>query len=90
MKTKEVENTSDYKDKEEQIIDQEPKFDKEKETKLYANDSVILYIPEVDVYPDMVAEKWTLSQVEDFVKEYNLTLDKSYNFVSSSLLKTGS
>lgn len=49
MKTKEVENTSDYKDKEEQIIDQEPKFDKEKETKLYANDSVILYIPEVDV-----------------------------------------
>ena len=78
MKTKEVENTSDYKDKEEQIIDQEPKFDKEKETKLYANDSVILYIPEVDVYPDMVAEKWTLSQVEDFVKEYNLTLDKSY------------
>ena len=50
MKTKEVENTSDYKDKEEQIIDQEPKFDKEKETKLYANDSVILYIPEVDVY----------------------------------------
>ena len=33
MKTKEVENTSDYKDKEEQIIDQEPKFDKEKETK---------------------------------------------------------
>ena len=59
MKTKEVENTSDYKDKEEQIIDQEPKFDKEKETKLYANDSVILYIPEVDVYPDMVKEKWT-------------------------------
>lgn len=57
MKTKEVENTSDYKDKEEQIIDQEPKFDKEKETKLYANDSVILYIPEVDVYPDMVKEK---------------------------------
>ena len=78
MKTKEVENTSDYKDKEEQIIDQEPKFDKEKETKLYANDSVILYIPEVDVYPDMVKEKWTLTQVEDFVKEYNLTLDKSY------------
>jgi len=30
MKTKEVENTSDYKAKEGQIIDQEPKFDKEK------------------------------------------------------------
>ena len=30
------------------------------------------------VYPDMVKEKWTLTQVEDFVKEYNLTLDKSF------------
>ena len=86
MKTKSVENASEYKDKKDNIIsqepafnkDEEPKLDKEKETKLYANDSVILYIPEVDVYPDMVAEKWTLSQVEDFVKEYNLTLDKSY------------
>ena len=63
---------------EEQIIDQEPKFDKEKETKLYANDSVILYIPEVDVYPDMVKEKWTLSKVQDFAKENNLTLDITY------------
>ena len=78
MKTKSVENTSEYKDKKDNIISQEPAFNKDEETKLYANDSVILYIPEVDVYPDMVAEKWTLSQVEDFVKEYNLTLDKSY------------
>ena len=69
MKTKEVENTSDYKDKEEQIIDQEPKLDKEKETKLYANDSVILYIPEVDVYPDMVKEKWTLSRYKILLKK---------------------
>ena len=50
----------------------------EKETKLYANDSVILYIPEVDVYPDMVKEKWTLSKVQDFAKENNLTLDITY------------
>ncbi len=78
MKTKEVENTSDYKDKEEQIIDQEPKFDKEKETKLYAKDTVVLYIPEVDVYPDMVKEKWTLSKVQDFAKENNITLDITY------------
>ena len=78
MKTKSVENASEYKDKKDNIISQEPAFNKEEETKLYANDSVVLYIPEVDVYPDMVAEKWTLSQVEDFVKEYNLTLDKSY------------
>ena len=78
MKTKSVENASEYKDKKDNIISQEPAFNKDEETKLYANDSVILYIPEVDVYPDMVAEKWTLSQVEDFAKEYNLTLDKSY------------
>ena len=78
MKTKSVENASEYQDKKDNIISQEPAFNKDEETKLYANDSVILYIPEVDVYPDMVKEKWTLSQVEDFVKEYNLTLDKSY------------
>lgn len=74
MKTKSVENASEYKDKEDLIIDQEPKVGDE-ETKLYEKDHVVLYIPEVDVYPDMVAEKWTLSQVQDFVKEYNLTLD---------------
>ena len=78
MKTKSVENASEYKDKKDNIISQEPAFNKDEETKLYANDSVVLYIPEVDVYPNMVKEKWTLSQVEDFVKEYNLTLDKSY------------
>lgn len=78
MKTKSVENASEYKDKEDLIISQEPAFNSEEETKLYNNDTVVLYIPEVDVYPDMVKEKWTLTQVEDFVKEYNLTLDKSF------------
>lgn len=78
MRTKTVEDASKYKDKEELIIEQEPAFNKDEETKLYENDSVVLYIPEVDVYPDMVKEKWTLSQVQDFVKEYNLTLDISY------------
>lgn len=78
MRTKTVEDASKYKDKEELIIEQEPAFNKEEETKLYENDSVVLYIPEVDVYPDMVKEKWTLSRVQDFVKEYNLTLDISY------------
>ncbi|UKI27193.1 MAG: hypothetical protein L6V91_00460 [Bacilli bacterium] len=37
-----------------------------------------MYIPEVDVYPDMVKEKWTLSKVQDFAKENNLTLDITY------------
>ncbi len=78
MKTKSVEDASEYKDKEDLIIDQEPKPKEDEETKLYDGDSVVLYIPEVDVYPDMVKEKWTLSQVQDFAKEYNLTLDISY------------
>ena len=78
MKTKPVDNASDYKDKEELIIDQEPKVKDDDEIKLYKNDSVVLYIPEVDVYPDMVKEKWTLSQAQDFAKENKLTLDISY------------
>ena len=78
MKTKTVENASEYKDKEDLIIDQEPKYNKDEEKKLYKNDTVILYIPEVDVYPDMVEEKWTLEQAQDFAKEYKLTLDITY------------
>ena len=78
MKTKSVENASEYKGKEDLIIDQQPKFKKDEEVKLYANDHVILYIPEVDVYPDMVKEKWKLSQVQDLAKDYNLTLDITY------------
>ncbi len=78
MKTKSVDNASEYKDKEDLIIDQEPKVVENEETKLYANDRVVLYIPEVDVYPNMVEEKWTLSDVQDLAKEYNLTLDITY------------
>ena len=77
MKTKSVDNDPKYKDKEDLIIDQEPKVKDDEETKLYKNDNVILYIPEVDVYPDMVKEKWTLSQVQDFAKKYKITLDIS-------------
>ena len=54
------------------------KYNKDEEKKLYKNDTVILYIPEVDVYPDMVEEKWTLEQAQDFAKEYKLTLDITY------------
>ena len=73
-----MENASEYKDKEDLIISQEPAFNSEEEIKLYHNDTVVLYIPEVDVYPDMVKEKWTLSKVQDFAKENNLTLDITY------------
>ncbi len=78
MKTKEVDGATSYKDKEDLIIDQEPKITDDGKSKLYKGDSVILYIPEVDVYPDMVEEKWTLAKVQEFVKEYKLTLDTSY------------
>lgn len=71
MKTKTVENASEYKDKEDLIIDQEPKYNKDEEKKLYKNDTVILYIPEVDVYPDMVEEKWTLEQAQILQKNTN-------------------
>ena len=78
MKTTPVEKVSEYKDKEDLIIKQEPEYKKEDNKKLYAGDSVILYVPEVDVYPDMVGEKWTLDQVNDFASEYKLTLDITY------------
>ena len=78
MKTKSVENVSYYKDKEDLIIAQEPEYKTDEETKLYSGDSVTLYIPEVDVYPDMVAEKWTIDKVEEFADKYHLTIDKSY------------
>ena len=78
MKTKSVENASEYKDKEDLIIDQEPKVVEGEETKLFAGDNVILYIPEVDVYPNMVEEGWTLSDVQELADEYNLTLDIKY------------
>ena len=78
MKTKSVENVSEYKDKEELIIAQEPEYKSDEETKLYAGDNVVLYVPEVDVYPDMVAEKWTIDKVEEFADKYHLTIDKSY------------
>ena len=78
MKTKPVDNASEYKDKEDLIIDQEPKVVEGEETKLYANDHVVLYIPEVDVYPNMVEEKWKLSDVQELAEEYHLTLDITY------------
>lgn len=78
MKTKMVEDSSKYEDKKDNIIDQEPKYNSDEEVKLYAKDSVILYIPEVDIYPDMVAEKWTESDLNDFVNKYNITIDKTY------------
>ncbi len=55
------------------ILDQSPKAG----TKLVKGDKVILYIPDIyEVYPDFVAEKYTVSDVEDFCSTYNITLNK--------------
>lgn len=76
VEKKDVDNPEDYKEKENQIIDQTPKYNKDEELKLEKGDTMTLYIPNiVDVYPDMVAEKWTLEDAQAFADEYGLTLD---------------
>ena len=76
VEKKDVDNPDDYKGKENQIIDQTPKYNKDEELKLEKGDTMTLYIPNiVDVYPDMVAEKWTLEDAQAFADEYGLTLD---------------
>jgi serine/threonine-protein kinase len=72
---KEVEDIKEYRGKENIIIEQSL----EPGTKLKAGDELILYIPNVyETYPDMVAEEWTLSDVEHFAEEYGLTLSIEY------------
>ena len=76
VEKKDVDNPDDYKGKENQIIDQTPKYNKDEELKLEKGDTMTLYIPNiVDVYPDMVAEKWSLEDAQAFADEYGLTLD---------------
>ena len=76
VEKKDVDNPDDYKGKENQIIDQYPKYNKDEELKLEGGESITLYIPNiVDVYPDMVAEKWSLEDAQAFADEYGLTLD---------------
>lgn len=42
-------------------------------------DSIILYIPDiVDKFPDMIAEGWSIEDVEAFCDKYNLVLEKKY------------
>lgn len=76
IEKKEIENKDDYKNKEDIIIEQNPKFeDTEQKTLLEKGDTITLYIPDiVNEYPDMVNEGWTLSDAIAFAKEYNLIL----------------
>ncbi len=45
-----------------------------KGTKTEKGDQITLYIPNMDVYPDMVQESWTLDQAKEFCNKYNLNL----------------
>lgn len=99
IEKKDIDNKEKYKNKENIIIDQSPKFKSEEKQLLEAGDTVTLYIPNiVDEYPDMVNEGWTLNDFLAFSEEYKLTytiLDKNgkiipkekyNNFVSSIIL----
>ena len=81
IEKKDVEDKEKYKDKENIIIDQSPKYDKDKEKQtIKKGDTVTLYIPNiVDEYPDMVSEGWSLNDTLAFVKEYKLSISVQDN-----------
>ena len=68
IEAKQVENVEDYKDKEDNIIDQLPK-----EGELVKGDQIILYYPNIVVYPDLTT--YTLQEVQEFAEKYELNLD---------------
>lgn len=77
--TKTIDPSNKYAKSEDVIIDQAPIYNKKKQVKLTEGDTVTLYVPEVvDTYPDMVSEKWSLSDAEAFAEEYKITLNIEY------------
>lgn len=71
IEEKDVTDSLKYKGKEQLIIDQSVK----KGEKLKAGESIILYIPKiVNVYPDMVGEKWDKQRVIEFCEKYGISL----------------
>ena len=88
IEKKDVEDKEKYKDKENIIIDQSPKYTEgEEKTVIEAGDTITLYIPNiVDEYPDMVSEGWRLSDFLAFADEYQITYtiqDKLGNVIPS-------
>ena len=81
IEKKDVEDKEKYKDRENIIIDQSPKYDKDKEKQtIKKGDTVTLYIPNiVDEYPDMVSEGWSLNDTIAFVEEYKLSISVQDN-----------
>ena len=75
IEEKEVENSSDYKDKKQQVIDQSIKKGK----KISSGENIILYIPKVlTTYPDMVTDKWDLERAREYCEKYGLTIKVTY------------
>ena len=68
IESKNVDDVTEYKDKEDIIIDQSPK-----EGDLYKGDQIILYYPNVAVYPDLTT--YTLQEVQEFAEKYELDLE---------------
>lgn len=67
VESKDVDDVTLYKDQEDIIIDQDPK-----EGTLNKDDQIILYYPNVAVYPDLTS--YTLQEVQDFATKYELEL----------------
>ena len=67
IESQNVEDVTMYEDKEDIVIDQNPKTGE-----LYKNDQIILYYPNIVVYPDLT--EYTLNDLQDFADKYELNL----------------
>ncbi|MDD2625352.1 MAG: Stk1 family PASTA domain-containing Ser/Thr kinase [Bacilli bacterium] len=67
IESKEVDNVDEYKDAEDIVIDQSIK-----DGEVLKGTQIILYYPNIAVYPDMTG--WTVNEVEEFVEKYELVL----------------
>jgi serine/threonine-protein kinase len=67
IESKEVDNVNEYKDAEDIVIDQSIK-----DGEVLKGTQIILYYPNIAVYPDMTG--WTVNEVEEFVEKYELVL----------------
>jgi serine/threonine-protein kinase len=67
IESKDVDNIEEYEDKEDYIIDQSIKSGD-----LVKGSQIILYYPNIVVYPDMIG--WTIDEVQEFKEKYDLIL----------------
>ena len=70
-----VEDKSKYKGKENLIISQSV----EKGTSLVKGETIILYLPKIlKEYPDFIKEKYTMEEIQNFCKDYGISLSVEY------------